>query len=424
MLPEKKTCEEECQQRIAGSIYESWFRNVTIQHVEKLQKHVHAVMKEKNNTITNLRVELKSLEKDVGDMKAAKEDLKLATEKRMEYFRDKYDQALKAYEKTVEKTAQTEKNNKEAAVQISKQEKLIFKLKTKLRKRKEKLNAILKKKKEILQLNDRKDSIIEEEKQKVCYLAETVKQKETALISQREENEQLQKKIVEDVKATELKNEKFLDEIAELKEKIIDKDIILQSHQITIDLAKKEVVSLNEIIAAKESEILKLGHSGDNTKYKEIEAESCHLKVQNKELRTLNERLSKENQELKVTVSNLQKSFNGKINELSKLKLHNNNAVRKNSEDKPSDRKGIVLEVKDRVETISAENKDSFANLRSKTVKNSKSLMVLANARKKMNINNPVPRAYETLDLESKESVKHINLPGMSLKPIDITIDN
>ena len=59
---------------------------------------------------------------------------------------------------------------------------------------------------------------------------------------------------------------KFLDEIAELKEKIIDKDIILQSHQITIDLAKKEVVSLNEIIAAKESEILKLGHSGDNTK--------------------------------------------------------------------------------------------------------------------------------------------------------------
>merc|ERR1711884_778089 len=106
MLPEKKTCEEECQQRIAGSIYESWFRNVTIQHLETLQKHVHAVMKEKNNTITNLRVELKSLEKDVGDMKAAKEDLKLATEKRMEYFRDKYDQALKAYEKTVEKTAQ------------------------------------------------------------------------------------------------------------------------------------------------------------------------------------------------------------------------------------------------------------------------------------------------------------------------------
>ena len=96
---------------------------------------------------------------------------------------------------------------------------------------------------------------------------------------------------------------------------------------------------------------------------------------------------SSENQELKVTVSNLQKSFNGKINELSKLKLHNNNAVRKNSEDKPSDRKGIVLEVKDRVETISAENKDSFANLRSKTVKNNKSLMVLANARKKMNIN-------------------------------------
>ena len=332
----------------------------------------------------------------------------------MEYFRDKYDQALKAYEKTVEKTAQTEKNNKEAVVQISKQEKLIFKLKTKLRKRKEKLNAILKKKKEILQLNDRKDSIIEEEKQKVCYLAETVKQKETALISQREENEQLQKKIVEDVKATVLKNEKFLDEIAELKEKIIDKDIILQSHQITIDLAKKEVVSLNEIIAAKESEILKLGHSGDNTKYKEIEAESCHLKVQNKELRTLHERLSKENQELKVTVSNLQKSLDGKMNELSKLKLHNNNAVRK----------GKVLEVKDRFETNSAENRDSFTNLRSKTVKNNKSLMVLANARKKMNINNPVPRAYETFDLESKESVKHINLPGMSLKPIDITIDN
>ena len=50
--------------------------------------------------------------------------------------------------------------------------------------------------------------------------------------------------------------------------------------------------------------------------------------------------------------------------------------------------------------------------------------MVLANARKKMNINNPVPRAYETFDLESKDSVKHINLPGMSFKPIDITIDN
>ena len=424
MLPEKKSCEEECQQRNAGSIYESWFRNVTIQHVETLQKHVHAVLKEKNNTIANLRVELKCLEKDVGDMKAAKEDLKLATEKRMEYFRDKYDQALKAYEKTLEKTAQTEKNNKEAAVQIAKQENLIFKLKTKLRKRKEKLNAILKKKKELLQLNDRKDSIIVAEKQKGCDLSDTIKQKETALIQQREENEQLQKKIVDDGKATVLKNEKYLDEIAELKEKIIDKDIILQSHQITIDLAKKEVVSLTEIIAAKESEILKLGHSGDNIKFKEIETESCHLKVQNKELRTLNERVSKENQDLKVTVSNLQKSFNGKMNELSKLKLHNNNAVRKSSDDKPSDRKGKVLEVKDRVETISEENKDSFANLKSKTVKNNKSLIALANARKKMNINNPVPRAYETLDLESKESVKHINLPGMSLKPIDITIDN
>ena len=424
MLTEKKSCEEECQQRNAGSIYESWFRNVTIQHVETLQKHVHAVLKEKNNTITNLRVELKCLEKDVGDMKAAKEDLKLATEKRMEYFRDKYDQALKAYEKTLEKTAQTEKNNKEAAVQIAKQENLIFKLKTKLRKRKEKLNAILKKKKELLQLNDRKDSIIVAEKQKGCDLSDTVKQKETALIQQREENEQLQKKIVDDGKATVLKNEKYLDEIAELKEKIIDKDIILQSHQITIDLAKKEVVSLTEIIAAKESEILKLGHSGDNIKFKEIETESCHLKVQNEELRTLNERVSKENQDLKVTVSNLQKSFNGKMNELSKLKLHNNNAVRKSSDDKPSDRKGKVLEVKDRVETISEENKDSFANLKSKTVKNNKSLIALANARKKMNINNPVPRAYETLDLESKESVKHINLPGMSLKPIDITIDN
>ena len=424
MLTEKKSCEEECQQRNAGSIYESWFRNVTIQHVETLQKHVHAVLKEKNNTITNLRVELKCLEKDVGDMKAAKEDLKLATEKRMEYFRDKYDQALKAYEKTLEKTAQTEKNNKEAAVQIAKQENLIFKLKTKLRKRKEKLNAILKKKKELLQLNDRKDSIIVAEKQKGCDLSDTIKQKETALIQQREENEQLQKKIVDDGKATVLKNEKYLDEIAELKEKIIDKDIILQSHQITIDLAKKEVVSLTEIIAAKESEILKLGHSGDNIKFKEIETESCHLKVQNKELRTLNERVSKENQDLKVTVSNLQKSFNGKMNELSKLKLHNNNAVRKSSDDKPSDRKGKVLEVKDRVETISEENKDSFANLKSKTVKNNKSLIALANARKKMNINNPVPRAYETLDLESKESVKHINLPGMSLKPIDITIDN
>ena len=424
MLPEKKSCEEECQQRNAGSSYESWFRNVTIQHVETLQKHVHAVLKEKNNTITNLRVELKCLEKDVGDMKAAKEDLKLATEKRMEYFRDKYDQALKAYEKTLEKTAQTEKNNKEAAVQIAKQENLIFKLKTKLRKRKEKLNAILKKKKELHQLNDRKDSIIVAEKQKGCDLSDTIKQKETALIQQREENEQLQKKIVDDGKATVLKNEKYLDEIAELKEKIIDKDIILQSHQITIDLAKKEVVSLTEIIAAKESEILKLGHSGDNIKFKEIETESCHLKVQNKELRTLNERVSKENQDLKVTVSNLQKSFNGKMNELSKLKLHNNNAVRKSSDDKPSDRKGKVLEVKDRVETISEENKDSFANLKSKTVKNNKSLIALANARKKMNINNPVPRAYETLDLESKESVKHINLPGMSLKPIDITIDN
>ena len=424
MLPEKKSCEEECQQRNAGSIYESWFRNVTIQHVETLQKHVHAVLKEKNNTITNLRVELKCLEKDVGDMKAAKEDLKLATEKRMEYFRDKYDQALKAYEKTLEKTAQTEKNNKEAAVQIAKQENLIFKLKTKLRKRKEKLNAILKKKKELLQLNDRKDSIIVAEKQKGCDLSDTIKQKETALIQQREENEQLQKKIVDDGKATVLKNEKYLDEIAELKEKIIDKDIILQSHQITIDLAKKEVVSLTEIIAAKESEMLKLGHSGDNIKFKEIETESCHLKVQNEELRTLNERVSKENQDLKVTVSNLQKSFNGKMNELSKLKLHNNNAVRKSSDDKPSDRKGKVLEVKDRVETISEENKDSFANLKSKTVKNNKSLIALANARKKMNINNPVPRAYETLDLESKESVKHINLPGMSLKPIDITIDN
>ena len=357
-------------------------------------------------------------------MKAAKEDLKLATEKRMEYFRDKYDQALKAYEKTLEKTAQTEKNNKEAAVQIAKQENLIFKLKTKLRKRKEKLNAILKKKKELHQLNDRKDSIIVAEKQKGCDLSDTIKQKETALIQQREENEQLQKKIVDDGKATVLKNEKYLDEIAELKEKIIDKDIILQSHQITIDLAKKEVVSLTEIIAAKESEILKLGHSGDNIKFKEIETESCHLKVQNKELRTLNERVSKENQDLKVTVSNLQKSFNGKMNELSKLKLHNNNAVRKSSDDKPSDRKGKVLEVKDRVETISEENKDSFANLKSKTVKNNKSLIALANARKKMNINNPVPRAYETLDLESKESVKHINLPGMSLKPIDITIDN
>ena len=229
---------------------------------------------------------------------------------------------------------------------------------------------------------------------------------------------------MDDGKATVLKNEKYLDEIAELKEKIIDKDIILQSHQITIDLAKKEVVSLTEIIAAKESEMLKLGHSGDNIKFKEIETESCHLKVQNKELRTLNERVSKENQDLKVTVSNLQKSFNGKMNELSKLKLHNNNAVRKSSDDKPSDRKGKVLEVKDRVETISEENKDSFANLKSKTVKNNKSLIALANARKKMNINNPVPRAYETLDLESKESVKHINLPGMSLKPIDITIDN
>ena len=392
--------------------------------METLQKHVHAVLKEKNNTITNLRVELKCLEKDVGDMKAAKEDLKLATEKRMEYFRDKYDQALKAYEKTLEKTAQTEKNNKEAAVQIAKQENLIFKLKTKLRKRKEKLNAILKKKKELLQLNDRKDSIIVAEKQKGCDLSDTIKQKETALIQQREENEQLQKKIVDDGKATVLKNEKYLDEIAELKEKIIDKDIILQSHQITIDLAKKEVVSLTEIIAAKESEILKLGHSGDNIKFKEIETESCHLKVQNKELRTLNERVSKENQDLKVTVSNLQKSFNGKMNELSKLKLHNNNAVRKSSDDKPSDRKGKVLEVKDRVETISEENKDSFANLKSKTVKNNKSLIALANARKKMNINNPVPRAYETLDLESNESVKHINLPGMSLKPIDITIDN
>ena len=424
MLPEKKSCEEECQQRNAGSIYESWFRNVTIQHVETLQKHVHAVLKEKNNTITNLRVELKCLEKDVGDMKAAKEDLKLATEKRMEYFRDKYDQALKAYEKTLEKTAQTEKNNKEAAVQIAKQENLIFKLKTKLRKRKEKLNAILKKKKELHQLNDRKDSIIVAEKQKGCDLSDTIKQKETALIQQREENEQLQKKIVDDGKATVLKNENYLDEIAELKEKIIDKEIILQSHQITIDLAKKEVVSLTEIIAAKESEILKLGHSGDNIKFKEIETESCHLKVQNKELRTLNERVSKENQDLKVTISNLQKSFNGKMNELSKLKLHNNNAVRKSSDDKPSDRKGKVLEVKDRVETISEENKDSFANLKSKTVKNNKSSIALANARKKMNINNPVPRAYETLDLESKESVKHINLPGMSLKPIDITIDN
>ena len=267
-----------------GDFDDYWFKNIVFHEIEDLQTNMQTVLAGKNKEVMQCKVEeltlkgkIKDLEETIEILRVEKEDLKKQMDKKIELKNS-----------TVKDCLVIEASKK--------QTKLIIKLKSKLKRRKEKLSATL-------DLNADKDKIIEGKNKNIEDLCSIVKQCEMNLNDVRQENEKLKKRIecnnLEELNETKLK-------MVMLKTKIGEKDCDLRS----MSARNKEILETNtelnrriqslleeneelkkKLEDDKEDELSKVKVNMLEARIKEKENDMKNMSARNKFIMGLNEEL-------------------------------------------------------------------------------------------------------------------------------------
>ena len=247
-----------------------WFKNIVFHEIEDLQTNMQTVLAVKNKEVMQFKVEEQILKGKIKDLEETIEVLRVDKED----FKNQMDKKIELKNSTVKDRLVIEASKK--------QTKLIIKLKSKLKRRKEKLSANL-------DLNADKDKIIEGKNKNIEDLCSIVKQCEVNLNDVRQEKDKLKKRIEGD--SHEELNETKLKMIM-LKTKIGEKDCDLRS----MSARNKELQEENEELKKKleddkEDELFKVKVSMFEARIKEKENDMKNMSARNKYIMGLNEEL-------------------------------------------------------------------------------------------------------------------------------------
>ena len=388
-----------------GDFDDYWFKNIVFHEIEDLQTNMQTVLAGKNKEVMQCKVEeltlkgkIKDLEETIEILRVEKEDLKKQMDKKIELKNS-----------TVKDCLVIEASKK--------QTKLIIKLKSKLKRRKEKLSATL-------DLNADKDKIIEGKNKNIEDLCSIVKQCEMNLNDVRQENEKLKKRIecnnLEELNETKLK-------MVMLKTKIGEKDCDLRS----MSARNKEILETNtelnrriqslleeneelkkKLEDDKEDELSKVKVNMLEARIKEKENDMKNMSARNKFIMGLNE-------ELKEKIKCLQ----SEIDVLKEAALERSESAEKEKQSEylnlDIQAKDFELQAKDfEIESLKDSNKrvcnlmnlemDSLKDFSSKISKENEELRVNLQKHIEENISshNTIFKLEESLKKKEEEVVK------------------
>ena len=388
-----------------GDFDDYWFKNIVFHEIEDLQMNMQTVLAVKNKEVMQCKVEeltlkgkIKDLEETIEILRVEKEDLKKQMDKKIELKNS-----------TVKDRLVIEASKK--------QTKLIIKLKSKLKRRKEKLSATL-------DLNADKDKIIEGKKKNIEDLCSIVKQCEMNLNDVRQENEKLKKRIecnnLEELNENKLK-------MVMLKTKIGEKDCDLRS----MSARNKEILETNtelnrriqslleeneelkkKLEDDKEDELSKVKVNMLEARIKEKENDMKNMSARNKFIMGLNE-------ELKEKIKCLQ----SEIDVLKEAALERSESAEKEKQSEylnlDIQAKDFELQAKDfEIESLKDSNKrvcnlmnlemDSLKDFSSKISKENEELRVNLQKHIEENISshNTIFKLEESLKKKEEEIVK------------------
>ena len=219
-----------------------WFKNIVFHEIEDLQTNMQTVLAVKNKEVMQFKVEELILKGKIKDLEETIEVLRVDKED----FKNQMDKKIELKNSTVKDRLVIEASKK--------QTKLIIKLKSKLKRRKEKLSATL-------DLNADKDKIIEGKNKNIEDLCSIVKQCEVNLNDVRQEKDKLKKRIEGD--SHEELNETKLKMIM-LKTKIGEKDCDLRS----MSARNKEILETNKELNRRIQSLLELQEENEELKKK------------------------------------------------------------------------------------------------------------------------------------------------------------
>ena len=388
-----------------GDFDDYWFKNIVFHEIEDLQMNMQTVLAVKNKEVMQCKVEeltlkgkIKDLEETIEILRVEKEDLKKQMDKKIELKNS-----------TVKDRLVIEASKK--------QTKLIIKLKSKLKRRKEKLSATL-------DLNADKDKIIEGKNKNIEDLCSIVKQCEMNLNDVRQENEKLKKRIecnnLEELNENKLK-------MVMLKTKIGEKDCDLRS----MSARNKEILETNtelnrriqslleeneelkkKLEDDKEDELSKVKVNMLEARIKEKENDMKNMSARNKFIMGLNE-------ELKEKIKCLQ----SEIDVLKEAALERSESAEKEKQSEylnlDIQAKDFELQAKDfEIESLKDSNKrvcnlmnlemDSLKDFSSKISKENEDLRVNLQKHVEENISshNTIFKLEESLKKKEEEIVK------------------
>ena len=388
-----------------GDFDDYWFKNIVFHEIEDLQMNMQTVLAVKNKEVMQCKVEeltlkgkIKDLEETIEILRVEKEDLKKQMDKKIELKNS-----------TVKDRLVIEASKK--------QTKLIIKLKSKLKRRKEKLSATL-------DLNADKDKIIEGKNKNIEDLCSIVKQCEMNLNDVRQENEKLKKRIecnnLEELNENKLK-------MVMLKTKIGEKDCDLRS----MSARNKEILETNtelnrriqslleeseelkkKLEDDKEDELSKVKVNMLEARIKEKENDMKNMSARNKFIMGLNE-------ELKEKIKCLQ----SEIDVLKEAALERSESAEKEKQSEylnlDIQAKDFELQAKDfEIESLKDSNKrvcnlmnlemDSLKDFSSKISKENEDLRVNLQKHIEENISshNTIFKLEESLKKKEEEIVK------------------
>ena len=388
-----------------GDFDDYWFKNIVFHEIEELQTNMQTVLAGKNKEVMQCKVEeltlkgkIKDLEETIEILRVEKEDLKKQMDKKIELKNS-----------TVKDRLVIEASKK--------QTKLIIKLKSKLKRRKEKLSATL-------DLNADKDEIIEGKNKNIEDLCSIVKQCEMNLNDVRQENEKLKKRIecnnLEELNENKLK-------MVMLKTKIGEKDCDLRS----MSARNKEILETNtelnrriqslleeneelkkKLEDDKEDELSKVKVNMLEARIKEKENDMKNMSARNKYIMALNE-------ELKEKIKCLQ----SEIDVLKEAALERSESAEKEKQSEylnlDIQAKDFELQAKDfEIESLKDSNKrvcnlmnleiDSLKDFSSKISKENEELRVNLQKHVEENISshNTIFKLEESLKKKEEEIVK------------------
>ena len=406
-----------------GDFDDYWFKNIVFHEIEDLQMNMQTVLAVKNKEVMQCKVEeltlkgkIKDLEETIEILRVEKEDLKKQMDKKIELKNS-----------TVKDRLVIEASKK--------QTKLIIKLKSKLKRRKEKLSATL-------DLNADKDEIIEGKNKNIEDLCSIVKQCEMNLNDVRQENEKLKKRIecnnLEELNENKLK-------MVMLKTKIGEKDCDLRS----MSARNKEILETNtelnrriqslleeneelkkKLEDDKEDELSKVKVNMLEARIKEKENDMKNMSARNKFIMGLNE-------ELKEKIKCLQ----SEIDVLQEAALERSESAEKEKQSEylnlDIQAKDFELQAKDfEIESLKDSNKrvcnlmnlemDSLKDFSSKISKENEDLRVNLQKHIEENISshNTIFKLEESLKKKEEEIVKIQLQNGINNSMLSLIEDN